>query len=241
VKVKDIMTSPVISIGPDATIMQAVQIMLQRRISGLPVISQDGHLVGIVTEGDFLRRIETGTQRVRPRWLEFVVGPGRLADEYTHSYSRKVADVMTRDPITVNEETLVTEIVDLMEKHQIKRVPVVAGEHVVGIVTRANLLHALASVSREAQPSAQRDEVIRSLLLAEFADQRRGLLPLIYVNPIVCNGIVELWGAITDERERRALVVAAENVAGVKEVRDHVLLVDPISGTVVYQPENNPR
>jgi hypothetical protein len=108
----------------------------------------------------------------------------------------------------------------------------------VEIVTRANLLHALASVSREAQPSAQGDEVIRSLLLAEFANQKRGLLPPIYVNPIVRNGIVELWGAITDERERHALVVAAENVAGVKEVRDHVVLVDPVSGIVLYHPEN---
>jgi CBS domain-containing protein len=93
VKAKEIMTSPVVSIDLDATVVQAVQIMLQRRISGLPVIEQGGHLVGIVTEADLLRRIETGTQRVRPTWLEFLVGPGRLADEYTHSHSRKVTDV----------------------------------------------------------------------------------------------------------------------------------------------------
>lgn len=232
------MTSHVVSIGLDATVMQAVQIMLQRQISGLPVIDEVGRLVGIVTEGDFLRRIETGTQRLRPRWLELLVGPGRLANEYTHSHSRKVADVMTRDPITVTDETPVAEIADLMERHQVKRVPVLSGHRLVGIVSRANLLHALASVSREARPSTQSDEDIRSLLLAEFAKQKRGLLAPIYVNPIVCNAVVDLWGTITDERERRALIVAAENVPGVKEVRDHIVLVDPVSGMVFSQPEN---
>ena len=108
----------------------------------------------------------------------------------------------------------------------------------MGIVSRANLLQALASVSSEVQPSVQSDEVIRSLLLAEFARQKRGLLNPIFVNPIIRNATVELWGVITDERERRALIVAAENVPGVKEVRDHIILVDPISGMVIYQPEN---
>jgi CBS domain-containing protein len=89
-QVKDVMTSPVISVEPDASIWQAVRIMLQRRISGLPVIDKHGRLVGMVTEGDFLRRAETGTQRRRPSWLEFLMGPGRLADEYTRSHGRKI-------------------------------------------------------------------------------------------------------------------------------------------------------
>jgi len=232
------MTSPVVSVEADTTVVQAAQIMLQKRISGLPVVDKDGNLVGMVTEGDFLRRTEAGTERRRPRWLEFLIGPGRLADEYTHSHSRKVEDVMTRDPVMVSEEAPLEEIVDVMERHQIKRLPVVSGQHLVGIVSRANLLHALASVHREAEPSAQSDETIRSLLLQELARQKRGLLAPIYVNPIVRNAIVELWGTITDERERRALIVAAENVSGVIEVRDHIVLVDPISGIVVHQPEN---
>lgn len=232
-KAKDIMTSPVVSVELNATVIQAVDVMLQKRISGLPVIDKDGRLVGMVTEGDFLRRVETGTQRLRPRWIEFLFGPGRLADEYTHSHSRKVADVMTPDPITVSEDTALEEIVDLMEKHQIKRVPVVSGQLLAGIVSRANLLHALAIASREAQPNVQSDEGIRSQLLAEFARQKQGLLAPIYVNPIVRNAVVELWGTITDERERRALIVAAENVPGVKEVRDHIVLVDLISGMVI--------
>jgi CBS domain-containing protein len=232
------MTSPVVSVEADATVVQAAQIMLQKRISGLPVVDKDGRLVGIVTEGDFLRRAETGTERRRARWLEFLVGTGRLADEYTRSHSRKVADVMTRDPVVVDEDTPLEKIVDVMERHQIKRLPVVSGQHLVGIVSRANLLHALASVHREAEPSAQSDEVIRGQVLAELEKQQWAPMALIYITPSVRNGVVELWGTITDERERRALIVAAENVPGVKEVRDHIVLVDPVSGIIVYQPED---
>jgi CBS domain-containing protein len=160
------MTSPVVSVELDATIVQAAQIMLQKRVSGLPVVDKGGRLVGMVTEGDFLRRVETGTERRRPRWLEFLIGSGRLAAEYTHSHSRKVEDVMTRDPISVGEDTPLEEVVDLMERRQIKRVPVVSGERLTGIVSRANLVQALASISREASSVTQTDEIIRSLLLA---------------------------------------------------------------------------
>jgi CBS domain-containing protein len=218
--------------------MQAAQSMLEKRISGLPVMDKDGRLVGIVTEGDFFRRAETETERRRPRWLEFLIGPGRLADEYTHSRSRKIGDVMTRNPVIVSEDAPLEEIVDVMERHQIKRLPVVSGQHLVGIVSRANLLHALASVHREAEPIAHSDEVIRSQVLAGLEKQQWTPMALIYINPIVRNGVVELWGTITDERERRALIIAAENVPGVKEVRDHIVLVHPLSGVVLYQPED---
>jgi CBS domain-containing protein len=237
-KAKDVMTSPVVSVEADTTILQAVRIMLQRRMSGLPVIDKEGRLVGIVTEGDFLRRAETGTQRRRPRWLEFLVGPGRLAEEYTRSHGRKVDEVMTPDPVTVTEDTALDDIVKLMEKRQIKRVPVVRGERVVGIVSRANLLHALASVSREAKPAAQTDEAIRSRLVEELGKQPWA--PVALVNPIVRSGVVELWGVITDERERQALVVAAENIPGVKAVRDHLAWVDPTSGMAIYQSNEEP-
>jgi CBS domain-containing protein len=238
VKAKDIMTSPVVSVEPDASVLQAVRIMLQRRVSGLPVVDREGGLVGIVTEGDFLRRAETGTQRRRARWLEFLLGPGRLADEYTRSHGRKVSEMMTRDPERVAEEAPLADIVRLMEKRRIKRLPVVRGRHVVGIVSRANLLHALATVARDAKPAEQGDDAIRALLLAELG--RQPWAPLALVNPIVRDGVVELWGTITDERERAALVVAAENVPGVKAVRDHLAWVDATSGMVVYQTAEEP-
>jgi CBS domain-containing protein len=229
------MTSPVVSVSPDDTVLQAAQTMLQRRISGLPVIDKDGRLVGMVTEGDLLRRVETGTRHRRARWLEFLLGPGRLAEEYTRTHGRKVNDVMTTEPLSVAEDAALEEIVKLMEKRQIKRVPVVRGEQIIGIVTRANLLHALAGVSREAPASIESsDAAIRAAFLAELAKEKWA--PIALINPIVRDGVVELWGTITDERERQALIVAAENVPGVKAVRDHLAWVEPTTG-MVYQPD----
>ena len=236
-KAKDVMTSPVVSVEPDTAVLQAVRIMLQRHISGLPVVRKDGRLVGVVTEGDFLRRAETGTERRRPRWLEYLVGPGRLADEYTRTHGRKVEDIMTAEPVTVAEDTALEEVVNLMEKRRIKRIPVLRGNEVVGIVSRANLLHALAGVAREIKPAATDDQAIRERLLAELA--RQPWAPVSLVNVIVRDGVVELWGTITDERERQAMIVAAENVPGVKGVKDHLAWVDALSG-MVYQSDETP-
>lgn len=117
-KAKDIMTRRVISIPPDASIFEAARLMLQNRISGLPVVDSAGALVGVVTEGDFLRRAETGTEKHRPRWLEFILGPGRAAADFTHSHGRKVDEVMSDNPISVSEDAPVEEIVSLMERHK---------------------------------------------------------------------------------------------------------------------------
>ena len=234
---QDIMTSPVLSVAPDSPILEAIRIMLQRHISGLPVIDKDRHLVGMLTEGDLLRRIETGTQRRRPRWLEFLIGPGRLAEEYSHSHGRKVHEVMTGAPISIAQDTPLDEIVRLMEKQRIKRIPVVRDDQVVGIVSRANLIHALAGVARNIKPAARSDQEIRQRLLSELAQQ--SWAPTALMNVIVKDAIVELWGAVTDERERQAIVVAAENVPGVQEVRDHMVWVDPTSGMAFYSPADD--
>jgi CBS-domain-containing membrane protein len=231
----DVMTQTVISVQPETTILQAADLMLAHRISGLPVVDGDGHVVGIVTEGDFLRRAETGTQRKRPRWMEFLVGPGRLAEEYIHSSSRRVEDVMTRSVHTVREDAPLSDVVELMERHRIKRLPVLRDHKLVGIVSRANLLHALASVAREIKSTPSDDAEIRESLLTELKQQNWAPLGLIDV--IVRNGTVELWGTLLDERKRRALILAAENVPGVKSVRDHLVCIDPISGMALGPPD----
>lgn len=215
--------------------MQAITLMLKHGISGLPVVDPSGMVVGIVSEGDFLRRTELGTQRHRPRWLEFLVGPGRLASEYVHACGRKIEEIMTPDPYTVTEETPLADIVQLMERRRIKRVPVVCGRLLVGIVSRANLVRALASLARESDTVATNDAEIRQRVITEL--RKQAWAPLDLINVVVRDRTVELRGTITEDRARQALIVAAENVAGVKAVRDRLVWVEPVSGTVVL-PED---
>jgi predicted transcriptional regulator len=188
-----------------------------------------------LSEGDFLRRSETGTQRRRSRWLEFLMGPGKIASEYTHSHGNKVAEVMTGNVLTVGEDTPLEDIVELMERRRIKRVPVVRAGKMVGIVTRSNLLHAMVSMARTAPPLPQSDAAIRDELLAALKKEQWA--PLAMSNVVVRDGVVELWGAIVDERQREALKVAAENIAGVKAVNDHLVWIEPTSG-VIIEPQD---
>lgn len=234
-KAKDVMTRHVIFVAPDASILEALRLMLQHKISGLPVIDKKGNLAGIVTEGDFLRRTETGTERKRPRWLEFLVGPGRLAKEYVHTHARRVDEVMTFDVQTITEDTPLDDIVEIMEKYRIKRLPVMRGGELVGIVSRANLLHALAGLVGEIPPGPKTDETIRDGVLAEF--DRQTWAPKQLIDVVVRNGIVELWGTVIDPAQRDAARVAAEAVPGVKAVKCHIVWIEPMSGMVFSYPE----
>ena len=233
-RVKDVMTANVICIGVDEPVLKAARLMLQNRISGLPVIDKDGELVGIVTEGDFLRRSELGTQRRRPKWLEFIVGPGKLAQEYAHSAGRKVEEIMTVDPQTIGENETLEAVVETMERRHVKRLPVVRGGRVVGIISRANLMHALASLTRDVAAPAASDAAIRDQILVAVGKQ--DWAP--HINVIVNDGVAELHGVITDDRERSGLIVAAENVPGVKQVRDHLVWVEPMSGMAFPSAED---
>ena len=236
-QVRDIMTRNVICVGPQQTLVQAARLMLENRISGLPVVDAAGKLVGMVTEGDFLRRGEIGTERHRPKWLEFLLGPGRLAAEYVHASGRKVDEVMTADPCTVSEEDSLETVVELMEQQRIKRLPVMRDGIMVGIVSRANLMHALASLAPEAAPTGADDAALREAILSAFRAQPWAP----HVNVVVKGGVAELWGVITDERERQAVIVVAENVPGVKKVHDHLVWVEPISAMAFPSPEDEAR
>jgi CBS-domain-containing membrane protein len=226
--VRDVMMPRVICLTPEESVQAATRLMLQKGISGLPVVDRDGNLVGIVSEGDFLRRAETGTKRVRPRWLEFILGPGRLAEEYVRVSGRKVRDVMTRDVHTVAPDATLATVVDLMERHHIKRVPVIDGGKLVGIVTRANLLHAMASFIGEIAPSPATDSIIREKLIAEL--EKQPWAPVVMLDVTVRNGVVQLSGSVTDDRQRQAIRVAAENIPGVRKVEEHFVWIDPVSG-----------
>jgi CBS domain-containing protein len=192
----DVMTRQIVSVTPETSIQDMAQLMLKNRISGLPVVEDNGNLVGIVTEGDCLRRVETDTEPRRRRWVEFLMGPDQLANEYVHTHGGKVSEVMTSDPVTVTEDTPLYEVVHLMEKRRIKRIPVLRGQQVVGIVSRADLLRALASTAREIAPSAIDDAAIRNQVLAELGRQSWG--PANLINVTVRDGIVDLWGVVLE-------------------------------------------
>jgi CBS-domain-containing membrane protein len=211
--------------------------MLQNRISGLPVVDTRGHLVGDMTEGDFLRRGELGTQRSRPAWLEFLLGAGRLAKEYVHTYGRKVGEIMTADPVFVGEDDSLETVVEAMERRRIKRLPVMRDGRLVGIVSRANLVHAVVGLARDAQEPAGDDAAIQNQVLDAIAKRPFAA----QVKVAVKGGIVELSGVILDDHERAACIVAAENVAGVKEVHDHLVWVEPMSGVAFPSPEDQAR
>jgi CBS domain-containing protein len=216
----DVMTGQVVTATPQTTVQDAAKLMINNRISGLPIVDWDRHLVGIVTEGDLLRRAETGTERQRSRWSEWFSPNSRLAGEYIKSRSRRVADVMSRDVVNVTKLATLGEIADLMETRCIKRVPVVHDGKLVGIVSRADLLRVLASGGANSS-DVDRDGSIRSRLFAELRKQRWANCSESDI--VVLDGIVHFWGVVGSEEERRALRVAAENTPGARSVEDHTI------------------
>jgi len=230
-----IMTRSVITVTPETTIVDAANTMLQRHVSGLPVVKA-GKLVGIVSEGDFIRRSEIGTERKRGRFLKFILGSGKEATDFVREHGRKVAEIMTKSPLTITEDTPLEQIVELMEKNDIKRLPVTRGDQVVGIVSRANLLQAVASLARQVPDPTADDDHIRNRIIDAL--EKNDWCPF-GLSVIVRDGIVHLSGVITEERSRQAAVVAAENVTGVKKVHDHLCWVDTMSGMYLNSPEDD--
>ena len=231
-----IMTRPVITVTPETTIIKAANTMLQRHISGLPVVDAAGKLVGIISEGDFIRRSEIGTQRKRGRFLKFILGSGKEATDFVHEHGRKIAEIMTPEPLTIDEDTDLEEIVGLMEKNNVKRLPVMRGGKLVGIVSRSNLLQAVASLARQIPDPTADDDHIRNRIIDTL--EKNDWCPF-GLGVVVRDGIVHLSGVITEERSRQATIVAAENVAGVKKVHDHLCWVDTMSGMYLNSPEDD--
>ena len=217
-RARDVMVRAVVTTTPETTVEEYARLMINLRISGVPVMDRGGLLVGIVTEGDLLRRVEIGTERRRPRWSEPFSSNSRLAAEYIKSHAKRVADIMTREVFSVEELATLGEIADLLETKHIKRVPVVHDGKIVGIVSRADLLKVLAGGGAKTAHEEQ-DRTIRAQLLAELREQKWADASEGRV--VVSDGIVHLWGIIGSENERRALRIAAENTPGVRGVEDH--------------------
>ena len=220
-KAKDVMTHCLVSIAPEASISDAISRMISHQVSGMPVVAADGTLVGIVTEGDFLRRAEMHTEAPRRRWLELLLGPGSDAAEYARSHGHSVRDVMSPNVVTVGKETPLLEVVRLMEEHAIRRIPVIEDDRVVGIVSRADLMSALAELLiKPTKASSTSDESIRQMILTEM--KRQPWCPVQSIGIRVRKGFVDLSGTIFDPAQRQALRVLVENVPGVKGFHDHL-------------------
>jgi CBS domain-containing protein len=217
----EVMTTKVITVGENASVAEVAKLLAERGISAVPVVDKDHKVIGMVSEGDLLHRTETGTEKCRSWWLEMMASTNQLAGDYIKSHSAKVKDVMTHDVISVSDTTPLADIAILLEANRIKRVPVMRDGKLVGIVSRANLVRALAMTVNEPPSSVELDDrTIRDRLLAELKAQKWAEVSP--ANVTVKDGVVHLWSSYLSEQEKRALVVVAENTAGVRRVEDHM-------------------
>ena len=220
-KARDIMSTKVVTVSPSTSVRDIAGLMVERHVSGLPVLNDNGTLVGMVSEGDLLRRPEIGTQKHRRRWVSFFSGVDSQAREFTKSHALRAGDVMTEQVIHVSGETPLGDVVGLMEKHNIKRLPVLSDGKLVGIVSRADLLRALAATRVEPMPPpAESDATIRAAMIDVLKIEEWAMSAM--VNVIVSEGVVHLWGVIDSDDQRQALRVAAENIPGVTAVEEHL-------------------
>jgi CBS domain-containing protein len=210
VQASDIMTSPVVTVGPDTQVGEAARLLLESRISAVPVVDAAGKLLGIVSEGDLMRRTETGTERRPSWWLALFSDAEAQARAFVKMHARRVADVMTRNVVTVAEDSSLEDIADTLEKHRIKRVPVMRGDRLVGIVSRADLLHGL--VARRDAPAVTADD--RTIKEAFVRALEQAQVNRRFLNIVVSGGVVRIWGVVETPAELAAVRVAAENAGG---------------------------
>lgn len=222
----DVMTTNVITVPPDTGVRDIARLLLKHRISAVLVVDTEQRALGIVSEGDLMRRAENDTDRRHSWWLEAIFSTHDKAADFIKTHGRTAGDVMTRDVVTVTEDTPLHEIAGLLERHHIKRVPVTRDGRLVGIVSRANLLHGLAAKGAEsAHPSSSDDQTMREKLL--HALSKEAALDTALINVVVNDGVVQLWGIVDSENEKKAAQIAAENTPGVRTVENHLWLAPP--------------
>jgi CBS domain-containing protein len=220
-KARDIMVSPVITVKPSASVRDVAKLLLEHRISAVPVIDDQEKLVGIVSEGDLIHRSEIGTEQRRSWWLVLIANQQSIAVDYIKAHATRIGDVMTRNVVTAAPDTSLHEIAMMMERNAIKRIPIVRDGQLVGIVSRANLVQAIASAGTKLEiPLSDRN--IRDKLMANLNKQSWAHTALL--NVTVNDGVVDLWGLSSSETERRAVRVAAETTPGVRAVNDHLIV-----------------
>jgi CBS domain-containing protein len=229
-RASDVMVTDVITVTPESDVAQVAALLLTNHISAAPVVDADGRLVGMISEGDLIRRSESGTAHERPWWLRMLMDRELLAAEFVREHSRRVGDLMTRDVVSATPDTPVADVAALLERHRIKRVPIVTGGRLAGIVSRANLIQALATSRRTAlEPHPAADAELREKVMTQLKSEpwMRSAL----VNVTVSDGAVDLWGIVDSPAEKQALRVAVEIVPGVKGVSDNLVVRRAAAGT----------
>jgi len=217
----DVMVRDVVAVRPDTDVAEAIKLLAEHDVSALPVVGAGGNLVGVLSEADLIHRVEIGTEKRRPWWLEAVTGASTLAAEFAKSHGKKVGEVMTSGATSVSEDTSLSEIAALFERNRIKRVPVVKDGKLVGVVSRSNLVQALASVVGRIDQHDESDRQIRLELLSRLQEQT--WTDFGSRNITVADGVVHLWGLVGSEAERKALLALAESVPGVSRVCDEMI------------------
>jgi CBS domain-containing protein len=221
-KAADVMATNVITVRLDTPVATIAEVLLANRISAVPVVNDKDALVGIVSEGDLIHRVEAGTERHRSWWLELLTGKEMLAHEFVKSHARKASDVMTRAVVSVQPDTPLGDIASLLEKHRIKRVPVLSNGKIAGIVSRANLIQALVSDAKASNASVD-DLTLHSNILEQL--RTKPWFDPSTIKIIVNNGTVELWGIVGSETEKNAIRVAVEVTPGVRQVANKLVHV----------------
>lgn len=228
---KDVMTTRVVTVRPDTTVAQIAKTLLERHVSAVPVVDAGGGLLGIVSEGDLMRRPESSTEERRSWWLAFLTLPDEDQRRYVKTHGRHAEDVMTQNVVTVPPDCPLAEIATLLEDRRIKRVPVVEDGKLVGIVSRADLLRGLASSRPLPVPSSD-DRALRDAVERAIAEHAAGDRP--FISATVTDGVVRLWGGVQHAASKDAARVAAENVPGVKSVEDRISVLPPIVSRVLW-------
>jgi CBS domain-containing protein len=220
----DVMVRKVVTIGPDDDIAAAVRLLVDHDVSALPVVDAENHVLGVLSEGDLLHREEDGTLKRRPWWVEALTPSSALALDYAKSHGRRVAEVMSAKVISASEDTPLWELANILEKNRIKRVPILKDGKLVGIVSRSNLIQALASAEAGLEPPAKdaaADRDIRNAILARLADQP--WTDFGERNIVVSDKVVHLWGLVGSPEEHKALLALAEGIPGVRKISDEMI------------------
>jgi CBS domain-containing protein len=222
---KEIMTRDVATVTPDASVHEAARRMTEKRVSGVPVVAADGHLVGMLTASDLLHRVETGTEKQRSWFAKFIANPDQMARQYTKSHGLMVHEVMSRHVVSVREDANLSEVAEVLDSNRLKRVPVVKEGAVVGIISRGDLVRALSQVSVGKPVEKSDDATLQRNIIEQIRNQQ--WLDSAFLNITVKDGVVETWGVIPSADQRRALQVLIEEFAGVTKIEDHLKVGRP--------------